>query len=343
MIYLVGWTLVYYYLALSFFLRKYVRWIAIVIIVLLSLIAAFRGAVGTDTSVYDRLVTRLESWSGIEPGFWFFMYIFYVITEDPVLSIRAFAIIFSLVLIFYIYRSDDDELFFLMSFFIPLFFYNFSMNIIRFGLAFSILLLALQEDRRQRYSRALFLAFVSIIFHYAMIFPIFYLWLVQEHNKLNVRKIFWIIVFSLVIGLVIILGESYFMIKIMAYARLKEPSLFSGISRILLGLVLLSAVSLSKIPSDQKKRIIFSSLFFMAVFWGIGIYVTPRLLDMVNLLIPIAMLRVYHRIQKPMDKAFKVALFIAGLGGAMGMYRYMLRESFWTPSPFLPYHTFFDR
>ncbi|SHK80165.1 EpsG family protein [Rhodothermus profundi] len=345
MIYLIGWLSIYYYHAISFFLRKQLRPLAIGVTLLLSLVAVLRGSVGTDTAVYERLATRSEAWSGIEPAFWILMYIFNAITQDPVLTVRAFSGVLAVVLMLYIYRSDEDELFFLMSFFMPLFFYNFSMNVIRVGIAFSILLLALQEDRRGRTLSAMLLGGLSVMFHYSMIFSLFYLWFNQEYKieSKDRRSIMWMILLFVVMVVLVVLNENYFLAKLAVYARLEAPSLFSGISRIMLGLVLLTGVFLSSIPATQKKRIIYSSLFFMIFFFGLGIYVTPRLLDMVNLLIPIAMLRAYRRIQEPMDRTFKGALLLAGLGGAIGMYRYMLYESFWSPSPFLPYHTLFAR
>jgi len=346
MIYIIGWLLVYYYFAMCFFLKRHLKVIAGGVILLLSLIAIFRGSVGTDTATYERLVTRIDTWSGLEPAFWILMYVFNLWLDDPVWVVRAFSGIFAGILLWFVYKSDEEELFFLMAFFVPLFFYNYSMNVIRVGIAFSILLLALQQDRRQEYKKAILLGVLSVLFHYSLLFALFFLWFNLDYNKENVwnrKNLFLIFAVSSLIAILVILNEHYFLSKLAIYAYLEAPSLFSGLSRIMLGLVLLAPIPFSNISEYQKKRIIYSSLFFMILFFSMGIYVTPRLLDMVNLLIPMAMLRAYRRVNEPMDWRFKAALFVAGLGGAVGMYRYMLNESFWSPSPFLPYHTVFDR
>ncbi len=346
MIYIVGWLLVYYYLVFSLFVRNYSRIFAILVLSVLGIIAILRGSVGTDTSVYERLASQAEVWQGIEPGFWFLMYLFSLVFNEPVIVVRIFSLLFVVILIWYLYRSDNEELFILMTFIVPLFFYNLSMNVIRVGLALSLLLIAFQEERRERYKNSLIIAFSALMFHYSMLFVLFYLWFTHESVNFKFLKFrnFIILSSTIFFSIVLILvNESYFFLKFYHYVIREAPSLFSGLSRLALGFVLLSSLFFSKIEKSYKYRIIAVSVFFMILFFSLNIYITPRFLDLINFLIPISILRAYRRLQLPVETPFKVALFVAGLAGAVGMYRYMLYESFWTSSPFLPYHTVFDR
>lgn len=345
MIYLVGWLLVYYYFAISFFTRNYSRLLAISVVGILGLVAIFRGAVGTDTAVYERLASQAHVWQGLEPGFWLLTYLFSLIFDDPVIIVRLFSLLFTLILVWYLNRSDNEELFLLMAFVVPLFFYNFSMNVIRVGLALALLLMAFQEERRGKYKKAVLIAFSAVFFHYSMLFALFYLWLTHESINFSFSKFrnFLILFLSVLILIAFILiNESYFLFKLSHYVVREAPSLFSGLSRLALGFVLLSSLFFTEIDKNYKYRIVGFSVFFMIIFFSLGIYVTPRLLDLVNFLIPIAIFRAYYRIREPVETPVKMGLFMAGLAGAAGMYRYMLYESFWTPSPFLPYHTFFE-
>ncbi|MDQ7040907.1 MAG: EpsG family protein [Rhodothermus sp.] len=344
MIYLIGWLLVYYYLVVRLLVRHRVRLLALGVIVLLGALAIFRGAVGTDTFSYEKAVIDSERMAGIEPGFWLLTALLHSLLQDPVLVIRGVACVFTVLLCWFVWKADDDELFFVMAFVVPVFFYAFSMNVLRMGLASVIFLLALQLDRRQQLQKALLLAFVSILFHYSVVFVILYLWLID--NKLSGKgKVVGIIGIVLFVVLLILFNETYFEIKLKSYVMIEPPGMLSGLSRIILCMVLLAGVVFSSLPPREKHRLFWWTLLFMGMFWGITriSYAGLRLLDLLIFTLAVAIMRSYGRTGQPVDRIVKASWLLAGLLGAAAMYRNMLQERFWSPSPWLPYHTLFER
>lgn len=83
----------------------------------------------------------------------------------------------------------------------------------------------------------------------------------------------------------------------------------------------------------------------MGVFWGITrvSYAGLRMLDLLVFVLAVAIMRAYGRTAQPVDRSVRVSWLLAGMVGAAGVYRNMLQESFWSNSPWLPYHTVFDR
>jgi len=344
MIYLIGWLLIYYYLIVRFLVQHRVRLLAVVVVLLLGGLAIFRGAVGTDTVAYEKLVFDSERMAGIEPGFWLLISILKGVIPDPVFVIRGLAFIFTILIWWFIWKADDDELFFIMSFIFPLFFYAFSMNVLRMGLASAIFLIALQLDRRDQKHKAILMAFVSVLFHYSMIFTILYMWLSNEQivGKYKIYGIFFIIVIVLIF---MALNEIYFVIKIQNYAVTEPPGMLSGLSRVILCVILLIGIWFSSLPRVEVYRLLLWTLLFMGIFWGITriSYAGLRMLDLLVFSLSIAIMRSYNRAAKPVDRSVKLSWLLAGLIGAVGVYRNMLQETFWSSSPWLPYHTVFDR
>ncbi len=344
MIYLVGWLLVYYYLAVRLLVRHRARLLALAVLLLLGGLAVFRGQVGTDTFAYEKAVFDPERMTGIEPGFQLIIFLLKSLVADPVFVIRAITAIFTLLMCWFVWQADDDELFFVMSFIIPIFFYSFSMNVLRMGLASAVFLIALQFDRKKQIHRAVLLAFMSFLFHYSMIFAILYLWLVDEKISGKYRVIG---TFSLIVAvlLLVIMNEAYFATKFQNYALIEPPGMLSGLSRVILCVILLGGVWLSSLPRPEIHRLVLWTLLFMGVFWGVTriSYAGLRMLDLLVFVLAVAIMRAYGRMAQPVDRSVRASWLLAGVVGAAGVYRNMLQESFWSNSPWLPYHTVFDR
>lgn len=344
MIYLIGWLLVYYYLAVRLLVRHRARLLALAVLLLLGGLAIFRGQVGTDTFAYEKAVFDSERMVGIEPGFRLIIFMLKSLIADPVFVIRGITAIFTLLICWFVWQADDDELFFVMAFVVPIFFYPFSMNVLRMGLASAIFLMALQLDRKKENRKAIILAIMSVLFHYSMIFAILYLWLVDEQigGKYRALGVFSMIVMVL---LLVVLNEAYFVTKFQNYAVIEPPGMLSGLSRVVLCVILLGGVWFSSLPRPEIHRLVLWTLFFMGVFWGITrvSYAGLRMLDLLVFVLAVAIMRAYGRTGQPVDRSVRASWLLAGIVGAAGVYRNMLQESFWSPSPWLPYHTVFDR
>ncbi len=116
MIYLIGWLMVYYYLAVRILVRHRARLLAFAVLLLLGGLAIFRGQVGTDTFAYEKAVFDPERMTGIEPGFQLIIFLLKSLIADPVFVVRGITAIFTLLICWFVWQADDDELFFCYGF-----------------------------------------------------------------------------------------------------------------------------------------------------------------------------------------------------------------------------------
>jgi len=126
-VYIVGIVGVYYSLAIRVLTGYRGLFFALVAILLLGFIAIFRGSVGTDTSAYEHIFDALRTlfgYDGYEPGFSILVWMLSWFTESNVVLVRLVSVLFVFGLIIYILRSDEDELFILLAYFLPVFFYQ---------------------------------------------------------------------------------------------------------------------------------------------------------------------------------------------------------------------------
>src|SRR5690606_26097299 len=110
----------------------------------LMLIASLRGYVGTDTSTYVQLIDdNLKNKGGyeFEPGFDLLSGFLAYITNDAFLVVLIISAIISMVLIVSFVLLDRQGVLFSFCV-IPLFYFQMSMNGLRYGLAFATVVLA---------------------------------------------------------------------------------------------------------------------------------------------------------------------------------------------------------
>jgi hypothetical protein len=123
---------------------------------------------GTDTYGYEvdlwhTLRTGLPT--GFEVGFDGLARFLLHLTGSPVVAVRGVGVLFGLLLLLFLWRSDSLERRFFFLLFVPAFFFPYGMNALRAGLALAILLLAWQEMRRGRALPALGLSALAPLFH----------------------------------------------------------------------------------------------------------------------------------------------------------------------------------
>lgn len=347
MVYLLGWALNYCcFAALSLWGPRW-RVLALITVVFLGGIATLRGAVGTDTvPIYEFMAAHLNTYQ-TEPGFWLLLYGLMQVSDSPVIAVRGIAVVFTMLLLLFVLKADKDELFYLMAFFIPAFFYSHSMNGLRIGIALVVLLLALQDWRRSKSRRAWFLALLSVTFHYSALVVLLYLWLVETNFK-NKRNL--LLAFTLMPALLALsaFNHVYFLAKFELYAEsgYSSPTGISGLSDVAVVLVILLLVPFFKLPRLIRLRIVWSTLLFLVIFWAITrfSYAGLRLLELLSYALPFALMLIYAKHRIALDRRAQWALTLAGVVGMLGMYRNMLLEHalFNSISPFLPYKTLFE-
>ena len=123
---------------------------------------------GTDTYNYELALwhtLRTGLSTGFEVGFDALARFLLHLTGSPVAAVRGVGVLFGLLLVLFLWRSDSLERRFFFLFFLPAFFFPYGMNALRAGLVLALLLLAWQEMRRGRGLSALGLAALAPLFH----------------------------------------------------------------------------------------------------------------------------------------------------------------------------------
>lgn len=345
MVYLVGWFLVYFVTSINELLRYRGRFLIVVLLTFFAAVAMLRGEVGTDTAAYTSIFANLSQgfdWDRIEPGFVFFGGVAGHLMMNPDLIVRVVSLIFFLLLLVFVWHSDRNERFFLIAYFIPAFAYQYSMNVLRLAIATALFLLAVQAwRRRDKLSTGIF-ALASPLFHYSIVFSLVFIYI----SQIRWRSVSSIVVFLIILVLVNAVAstvlDSYLSSKYILYSEYDSPSSLSGLSKIVPMIVVAAGVLLGALGSADKYKLI--TLGVGMVIIGIVIsqfsYAGLRILDLVSVAFPLSVLTTYSKYNMRFDRSVKVALLLAGLIAAAGVFRGFVLEYGEGPSPFLPYTLF---
>ncbi|WP_421551567.1 EpsG family protein [Pseudomonas yamanorum] len=342
MIYIFGWIILLTALLLTALSGYRTRLFAGFALLFFLFIAVFRGAVGTDTDTYETVVSRLMegiSWTGMEPGFVFMSWILVEVTGTASVAVRLVSVIIFVILFLYLFRSDKNEKFLLLSYMLPAFVYQYTMNGLRIGIAAMLLLLAVQKLRRTERLSGLVLAVSALFFHYSSLVSLVLIWASQARwtRASNIL----IVPFACVMILAVFsINGDYFVAKLLSYQDSESPSPLSGLGKIAVLLVLVLGVGLSRLPRTEKTKLVFLGAGFTVFFWLVSSisYAGLRFLDLVSFAYPLAILLTYSRCRLDFDRAIKLILIFAGLLAAVSGYRNFVFEEGEGPSPFLPYH-----
>ncbi|MGA9703018.1 EpsG family protein [Pseudomonas sp.] len=342
MIYLIGWFLLviaFIMTSLSGYKTSFFIYVSLFFLLIVSF---FRGLVGTDTYAYEMIMEQLlggQPSAGMEPGFVFVSWLLLGVTNSASVTVRLLGcLIFSLLCV-YLYRSDKNEKFLLVSYILPAFIYQYTMNGLRVGLAAALLLLATQEFRRVKIAYGYSLAALSLTFHYSALVSLILIW---------ASKVYWVRAYNILVVPVAMLlalalfyiNEDYFSHKLISYQNFDSPSLYSGIAKMLTLSVLFLGVLLSNLTGTEKSKLLFLGAGSMLVFWGMSTfsYAGLRFLDLLSFAFPLCVLTVFNKRGLELGKLVKLSFVVAGLIAVIMSYRNFLHEEGLGPSPFLPYY-----
>lgn len=344
MIYLIGWVLLVLALVMTSLSGYRTSFFIYCSLFFLLITSFFRGLVGTDTYAYEMIMEGLLngfSWAGMEPGFVFISWLLLQITNSAPLTVRLIGFLTFCALCFYLYRSDKNEKFLLVSYILPAFMYQYTMNGLRVGMAAMLVLLATQQFRLAKKTSAYALAATSLIFHYSALVSLILIW---------ASKVYWVRASNILVVLVSIVSvlaffyanEEYFSHKFISYQDFDSPSPFSGIGKILTLLVIFFGVLVSNLLTADKAKLLFLGVGSVLAFWALSMfsYAGLRFLDLLSFSFPLCVLITYNNRGLELGKLVKISLFVAGLIAAVMSYRNFLYEEGTGPSPFLPYHLF---
>lgn len=343
MVYIVGLGIVYGCLLIQSFARYRGKVFILICLLLLAYIAITRGEVGTDTVTYEQIAGLFRSglgFKGLEPGFAALIQALDALVASDQIVVRAVSALFVCGLLLFLVKADRNEAFFLISFYIPALFYAFSMNTLRLGLASVFLLLFVQYKRRELWKSSATSGLVSILFHYSSIASVAYISAMLYSWKSWKGALVFVVLALTAIAL-LYFGESYFDYKMYLYdsANYQMISAFSGLSQVIVIVVLLTGVMFSNINYSDRLKIMLTGFVLCIASYAIVFfsYAGLRFLNLLVLDIPIAITAICGRDKLQFSASIRVSYLIAGVIAAAAAYRGYVLYYGVGPSPFLPY------
>lgn len=338
MVYLIGWGLIYYSLAVHAVAVYRGRAFGVLIICFFAGVAVLRGATGTDTQAYESIFSSFltgDTSVGLEPGFAILGFLVSDLLGSAELGVRAVSALFYVLVFFYYVRADRNEGFYFLAYLVPAYFYSYSMNVLRLGIASIVFLLAVQALRRCRLFAAGSTMLAAVSFHYSILFSIGFLGVIFFARIGFFRLLF---VFLAVILFFYFSGD-YIALKIGVYSDFEANEKYSGLSKVLVVLIFVVGVFFSRIPAPSRWRIGVLSVFFLmfSVWIAMFSYAGLRLLDLVAFVLPVVIVFAHSRSGVDFNWEVKSAFLLSGLASAGAVYRGFLGEEGVGESPFLPY------
>ncbi|MGK9064907.1 EpsG family protein [Stutzerimonas chloritidismutans] len=343
MVYIFGWILLLFILSIRNLSGYHGKFFLIFVVLYFGVVSIFRGDVGVDTAVYDEMFRKImvgEPTAEVEPGFFLISKVLLYFIGDPKIAVRFIAFIFAMLLTTFFLKSDDNETYLGVAYYVPVFCYSYSMNGLRIGLASALFLLAIQSFRRGG-KYYIFLIF-ALLFHYSIMVSILLFFAVVKNWRL--RELVYVAAVGFVlVSVFVMFNYQFLLLKVDSYASLAAPGMVSGLSTCLVVMFVFAAIAVSHIQAEKKLKTIAFGSFFLLVFWIVGrySYAGLRLLELLAFTIPLALLYFHSEDKLKFNSGSRGMIFVAGCLGSVFLYRNFLSEEGVGASPFLPYQSFF--
>lgn len=336
MVYLFGWFLMFFVAAFQY--MKGGKFLAVVVILYCAFIAFFRGNVGTDTITYIGVFESIGSGSSSpygEPLFILISRILVFLSPNSIVAVKIISLIFFSLLIDFLFRADNDERFFLMSFYMPAFAYSYSMNALRLGLASAIFLYVLHYFRRNFWIKSGINSLFSILLHYSSLFFIFYLVIINDALWRRKNSIILLCFMLLVMA-----NFNYIEDKFSLYENFNSPGEFSGLRVVFVMIPIMFGIIFSSLQGVDKMKNILIGGVFVVSFYTLAkfSYAGLRMLELVAFSWPASVLVLHGRKGCNLNFSMKVGFFLSGLMFSVAIYLGYIREMGEGDSPFLPYN-----
>jgi len=278
--------------------RNLAFWLATFL--LLSLVC-LRGVVGTDTYNYLTIIDLIKnevSVSGVESGFVLLIKILLFFTTNKMNIMAIIALLISVLMFVASKKSSRSYSVFLLCI-VPVFYFDMTMNGIRYGLSFSLAMLAFSMFYKDRLKLSMILAFASVTFHVSALFLYmigaflsdtrseFFLWIkivlisilgiLFQFYFVELKSFFGSLIgfdqYNVISNGIVTFNNSHGMSilnlvnKLFFYLTFKSPKWYSGISTLAISLIALTNISFSNGKSEvlkPKQSIIILFLVIMA-------------------------------------------------------------------------------
>jgi hypothetical protein len=217
-------------------------------------IAIYRGSIGVDTPTYEGIIFDIinDNEAGVEYGFQLIVNLLSILTHNSSYILRTISFLICILFYFIFSRSKTGiQIFSLLIF--PIFFYDFTMNSVRYGLAFLITSMGYYLYLKIKPIKSIVLIVSSIFFHASSLIIIFF-YLIRKKS---------LILF--VLGVLLMLAFYFIMyehlsFKYYTYIQYASPNWYSGIYRVITILALLMVLRLLSTISNFEVLTIFLGL-----------------------------------------------------------------------------------
>ncbi|KKN81025.1 hypothetical protein LCGC14_0323960 [marine sediment metagenome] len=344
MIYLFGWLMILFFLFVQEIARYRGKVLLIFLLIFFCTLSFIRGDVGTDTVNYEIMFydfTSNYNWDGREPLFVVLANVLSYFSPTIEIAVRATSFVFFGLIACFVFVSNRNERFLLMSYILPAFVYQYGMNGLRLGIASALFLIAVQFFSKRGKMPAVLSALASIFFHYSMIFSVLFVVFTQRPwlKFSSVLGGFFLLVCAIG-GLMVI--DIYVGSKFDNYKEMQALGSTSGLSKIVPMAFIVLGVFFSNLPRVERTKVIITGTLLISGAWVVTqfSYAGLRLLDLLAFSLPLAVLATYSRLNLDFNRPLKLFMILAGLLSAAGLWRGFMLDYGVGDAPFMPYQIF---
>ena len=201
------------------------------------LLVILRGDIGTDKGYYQAIIYHTVNGSfekvNYEIGFKYLTLLIAQINTNENFIIAVVGLLTALITISAFSENRNKAILFVLVIF-PYFFYDMTMNGLRYGLSFAICALAAQKIKNKKQIQFFILAILAMSIQYSSFVILFLIYLFQF--RLKPISLVFLVLF--VVVLYTIVDVSYLNTKADAYKELTRPSGISGLSPLIVFIIL---------------------------------------------------------------------------------------------------------
>jgi len=311
-------------------------------IIPLFLLVVLRGNVGTDTYTYLSYFNQYEVYGnrgGFEPVFYWLSAALMSIFDNARVVMALIGVLITVIL-FYSSSQIEKNGFIFGSVVIPYFYLGMVMNGVRYGLAFSLAVLAASYLLKRQSWRFWQISIIAGLSHLTALVLVSLLYI-----QVYLKKRLPIVVLTLggVSGVMVFFFYGYLVAKFNAYENKLPPSGLSGLATFIISLCMLM-IWFFEDQLREKKQAIFSLFSLIVLSYALAqiTYAGIRLQFLIVFLLALSIqFQISHLNIKLEKRAAYMAVF-TGLVGLMSQFRNMLDGYGVGESPFLPYVFFWS-
>lgn len=217
--------------------------------------------VGVDLPMYVQSIEVIQQSGGynflFEPGFEFLILALGHVSADPLISVKLIATITTLLLLCTRWRTNTAYQAISLGI-IPYFYFDMTMNGLRYGLAFAIMLVSLNSlmsTQRLRYASS------TLIAASMQVSSLYLSGILQILLKPNWKYLLFMLTF--LIGMISV-GSEYFLLKASVNAELSKPGITAGVAPLFLSVLVLIGCWKSKTILQSHRRKL-QTLFILSI------------------------------------------------------------------------------